>query len=139
MGNKSETIGGDTSVLHSGKTEVTYGLGKTESVVLGNIVNELLAGNYETNIIAGNVVLDTKAGSIDIKNLIGAVSLDIAGNLTAKGLLATLEALTICQIKGTLIQLGGDTAIGPVLTQITSPLVDNITGVPTIGVPTVLA
>ena len=137
VGNVAETIGGDKSTLISGQTEVTYGLGYKESVVLGEIVREIIAGNYTVDITAGNLSFITKVGSVDLGNLIGKLAIDLAGNAKLSGLLTDVEALAVASVKGPLVQLGPGAA--PVLTQLTSPVVDFITGAPTIGVPTVLA
>ncbi len=66
-------------------------------------------------------ILDMKAGSVDL-TAAGAMNLTASGNLVATG---------------AQIQLNGST--GDVLTTITDPVVDLITGVPTVGVPTVKA
>ena len=138
VGNRVLNVGGDSTELRSGNTEVTYGLGKKETVVAGEILQEILLGNYKINLTAGNIALGTKAGTVDLGNLLGKLSVDVAGNSTLEGLITTIQGLVQADIKAPLVNLG-PAPTGPVVTQITSPLIDLITGAPQIGVPTVLA
>lgn len=137
-GNVAKVIGGDVSELTAGKTEKTYALGITRSIVLGDVIQEIIAGNYGVDVAAGNISLTTKAGSIELGNLIGNLSIDLVGNPTLKGLMTSIQGLATAEVKAPLVNLG-PSPLGNVITTLTSPLVDNITGQPAVGSPFVLA
>lgn len=140
------TVAGKTSELYSQDYSATYGMGKEETIATMNYLISLLLGNYDVEVIAGDVILKTMAGNIELGNLIGKLAIDIAGNYNVEGLMTTIKALTTLTLQGTVIaELKapmvniGSSPIGMVLTNVTEPLTDNITGKPTIGCATILA
>lgn len=147
VSNKGETIAGDDAKLVAGNSEATYGMKRKEIVA---------AGNHEIEVQLGNIDHKTLAGTVNLANALASLGMDIAGAITLAGVLASLtmdatgainlagilggfesNVAGISKITGTTIVLGNQ--IGNVLTTITAPVVDNITGAPHIGVPTVFA
>lgn len=173
VGSSAESIAGDDSKLVAGESEATYGQGRSETVALGDLESELLAGNrnisilvgnykidltagnYDVDVKAGNLTLKTLAGEVEIANAIANMKLGIAGDIeiaNATGSMTVgvagdvkisalpsldLIATGIATLKGALVNLGNGTA--PIVTTLSDPLEDLITGKPKIGVPTVLA
>lgn len=149
-----------TVALGNYLTELLLG-NRTVSILIGNYKVEIKAGSYDVDVLAGNVNIKTKAGSLELGNLLGKVSVGLAGDivinatttLDMKALVsATLEGTVKCDVKGAIVTVSGDAlakikapiimlgnGTAPILTMATSPLVDLITGVPSIGVPTILA
>lgn len=107
------------------------------STKLGDVVFNTKVGNAELSSAAGNVLLETKVGNIDAKTAAGNIILDtLAGNIISKTLAGNVRLSTLSGV----IQLSAPgPPAAPVVTQLTSPVIDLITGVPQIGVPTVLA
>lgn len=162
-GNSSEVVSGTTENLYTLKAKNTYGAGLEENYVLGDIVKNLIAGNvsfnltlgneshsiasgnYSVNIASGNIVLQTLVGSVSISAAAGSIAIDQTGaiNISASSYsVNSLAAMNLTagatlSINAPLTQFNG--GVGQVLTNITSPVVDTITGIPTIGVPVVLA
>jgi len=145
-GNRALTVAGKTSELHTDQSDVTYGTGKKETVVLGNSEEQLLAGNKQidlllgnflTSIIAGNFTAETKAGALKLANLIGSIEVDIAGNLNGKGLMMTMEGMAMGTVKAPLLMLNSGAA--PIVTIMSDPIEDFVTGKPKLGIATILA
>jgi len=89
------------------------------NVAAGVSVDE--TGNIAISNPVGEVTI-TQAGIVKVGNAAGYVEMDAAGNIT---------------IFGTTVKVG--TGAGSVLTNITDPVVDTITGAPHIGLPTFTA
>lgn len=144
-GQRSDSVGGDRNEATAGNvtklvaflTTETYGTGKKQTIV---------AGNKELEILVGNIIYKTLSGSLEFKNLVASMLMSAGGQIDIKSQLATnikagqnftAFAGPLAHIKaGTTKLNGGDS---PVLTEKTDPMVDLITGAPTVGVPTVLA
>ena len=157
-GNSNLVVVGEENTLVGGSSSVTYGAGKEEIVTLGdalaylllgnsslevevgNITRKITTGNYSCSVTAGNISLNTSAGSIDLSNTLSSFTIGEDGSL--KITLATTAELTAsvqAVISAPLVKLGSGVSESGVLTQLSSPVVDNITGAPTIGSLTVLA
>lgn len=128
--NALKTIGGtytknitvDEITTVDGKEEKTIGTGKKVTINTGDDEVILTSGNHIINISAGNIEITTLSGTAKMGNVVGSVAIDASGKV---------------DITGTAINLG--LPIGQVLTTVTAPVVDTITGAPHIGVPTVKA
>lgn len=156
VSNKGTTISGDESKLVAGKREDTYGMGHKETIAAGDREVQIVLGNFKVSITAGNIEITSLAGSAEIGNAIGKLSvsptgeislsnalgnlsLDVAGNVEFGNALASLkiDPAGIVTVMGIQIVLGAQ--VGNVLTNVTAPVVDTITGAPHIGVPTLFA
>ncbi len=156
VGDNAVSIAGNKSELVAQETEVTYGMGRDETSVLGDMMTELiagdrnvdillgnykvslLAGNYDVEIVAGNITFNTLVGNIEVGNALASMEIGLAGNVKISALTTLdLEAVAVASLKGVITKLGN--GIAPVITVLTDPLEDLITGKPKIGVPTVLA
>lgn len=102
VGSVAESATGDFKKLIAQHGDYTYGLGKSQDIVLGDdelkilvgdrSINLLLGdysidmilGNYSVDIKAGNIDMSTIAGSIDLGNLLGKLSIGIPGDITIK-------------------------------------------------------
>ena len=122
LGNDNQTISGKQNILVAQENEETYGLGSKETIVTLDKAFEILLGNFLVNITAGNFDFSTVAGSAKLGNLLAYFEATVAG-------IANIVGATVVVNNG----------LGPVLTQITAPVIDNITGAPQLGVPTFLA
>ena len=111
-GNQGLTVAGKSSHLHADTHEITYGAGTKETVATLNKEVEVLLGKYVMNALLGGYELT--------------------------GLSATLKALTLAKLEAPIVHLGAN-PIGPIVTTITDPIEDYITGKPKIGQPTILA
>lgn len=145
---REEVIGaGETkTVVAGGITERLVAGDKTVTVVLGGVSYTLTAGNYSVSVVAGNIEIATLLGSFKCGNAIGNVEIDAAGNITLKATAMTLQsagpmsltsAATI-ELTAPMISLNKG-AGGQVLTTLTQPVLDSISGTPSVGVPTVIA
>ena len=154
--NYGETVGGNKSLMVAQETDETYGLGLKQTVATGGIIQDLLlgnkevnltlgnethtllAGNYEVAIIAGNLTLSTLLGSINLTNNLASIELTPVGgiNLTTITGVSFTDAIQI-ELLAPLIKLG--LGLAPIVTILTDPIEDYITGKPKIGVPTILA
>lgn len=162
VGNESKVTTGKTTSTMAQDVEETYGMSKKQTYVVGNKIAKLLLGNHEISVLVGDIIHKTLAGNMEQGNPLANFKYSIAGqaaykstldttieamlNLNAKGQLnvnitaglqAIIKASVLAEVKAALVKLGQGTA--PVLTVMTDPLVDYITGAPHIGVPTVLA
>jgi len=164
LGNDSEVITGTTDKLYTQAYSAIYGLGKTETVVAGGIDTQLLAGgldvkvllgnisylltagSYSVNIIAGNLSLSTALGQFKCGNLLGSVEVDLTGGVTIKAVSMvsiqsvgpiSLQSSANVDIIAPIVTIN-KAAGGMVLTTLTSPVVDTLSGLPSIGVPTVI-
>jgi hypothetical protein len=162
VGNVSEATAGTTVRTYAQIVEETYGMTKQEMFVLGNKIATLLLGNHEIAVTVGNIVHKTLAGNVEMGNPLASflysktgqatykstldtvvnaalnvkVSAGVNFNVDAKAM-AVIKAAVQAEVKAALVKLGAGSS--PVLTMATDPVVDLITGVPTMGVPTVLA
>ena len=130
VSNFGTTVAGDKSSLVAGANSDTYGTGHAESIA---------AGDYTQDITLGDWLVSLIAGKIDLSNALAALKIDALGGVDLSNLLGGFEsnATGITKIAGTTITLGA--MLGNVLTTLTAPVVDNITGAPHIGVPTLFA
>ena len=122
ISNRAASIGGSDSKLVAMTADYTYGAGRTEKVVAGKMDHQVLAGQYLVTVMAGMITIQTLAGIATFGTATGKLMIDPAG---------------IISLLGTITKVGAGT--GMVLTTMTAPLVDNITGAPHIGLPTFLA
>ncbi len=144
-GNSNVAVAGNSTKLVGFKTAETYGQDKKETVILGN---------HELEVMVGNIIQKTLAGSLEFKNLVASIMMSAAGELSTKSTLNTkmkaginfevdasaqakITAGALAHIKAAMTKLNGGSS--PVLTEEMDPLIDLITGAPTMGVPTVLA
>jgi len=162
VGNKSEATTGKTTNTMAQDVEETYGMNKKQTYVVGNKIAKLLLGNHEISVLVGDIIHKTLAGKVEQGNPLASLLYSIAGEATYKSTLdtkinallnakisagvnfqvdanvqAVIKAAVLAEVKAAIVKLGQGTA--PVLTIMTDPLVDYITGAPHIGVPTVLA
>lgn len=165
LSNKITTVGGDENKMVAGESSETCGLGKKYTVTLGNAEYELVAGNYVVSIIAGSIDLTTVAGDVEMStitggatmgNLIGVINVSSTGSISISSGISNLDMdplgnITLSNgignigldlagnatVSGTTVLLGN--ATGNVLTNLSDPILDTLTGLPHIGVPTVLA
>jgi hypothetical protein len=144
-GNKATTVAGKTTALHTDEHNATFGAGRKETVITGGDEETILEGdkkvqiaigNFIAQVIAGNIDLTTEVGAATLGNLIGSLVIDAVGNLTAKGLTATVEGEVMATVKAPLLLLNSGSA--PMVSVLTDPLEDFITGKPKIGIPTIL-
>jgi len=122
ISNRNSTVGGNRADLIAGTEERTVGLGRKTTIATVGEEVQILAGQYLVNLIAGAMTLQTQAGTFLAGNPLGNMAVDPAGNVIMLGTTITLGA-----------------PLGQVLTNLTAPIVDTITGAPHIGVPTLLA
>jgi len=151
-----KVIGGTESKLVGLEASYTYGLSKTETVIAGSILTELLAGSYDVNLIAGSIgyslavgtySVDVLAGDISLSTLVG--TLNLSNTLASIGFnpaggidITTLVGFTVTDalqisLTAPLISLG--LGLAPIVTILSDPLEDLVTGKPKLGVPTILA
>jgi len=90
VGSVAKSNTGDYSKLVALSGDYTYGTGKKETIVLGDIESKILVGDrtinmllgdYDCEIILGNYTVSVKAGDISIKTIAGSVEL---GNVLGK-------------------------------------------------------
>ena len=139
LGDQNTTVGGKKAELVAQEHEATYGLGSKEIIATLNKTFELLLGNFEASIVAGNFDLSTVAGTINFANALGKFAVDIAGGVEVGNMIGKLaiNPAGISDLSGTLVTV--NSGVGPVVTSVTSPFIDLITGAPQVGVPTFLA
>lgn len=139
LGDQNITVGGKKAELIAQEHETTYGVGSKETIVTLDKTFELLLGNFVTSIVAGNFDMSTVAGTINFANALAKFAIDIAGGVEVGNNIGKLaiNPAGISDLSGTLVTING--GVGPVITTVTAPLVDLITGVPHVGVPTFLA
>lgn len=82
LGNKAYTVAGSKSCMVALDTDETFGLNKTETVVLGN---------WKVSVEAGNIVLQTLIGSTEIGNEIGSFTVSTTGEVTAENEIGTIS------------------------------------------------
>jgi hypothetical protein len=154
---KEETVvlGGILQKVLAGGIDVT--------VALGSMSYKLAAGSYSVNLIAGTIEISTLAGTFKCGNLLGGLDVDIAGGTKAGNKLGFIQVDPIGQVTVQATTMMTLKAVGPInvqssamvdikapivsinkaaggmaLTTLTMPVVDTISGAPSIGVPTVL-
>lgn len=156
VGSKAESIAGGSSLLVGSKSEATYGLGKEETIVAGGILQKLLlgsvdvqmllgnysvsltAGNYSVDVVAGNVSVKTVVGNFEIGNALGNISVDLTGSIKIMAALSLdMQAGVSASILAPTIKFG--LGLAPIVTILSDPLEDMITGKPKMGVPTITA
>lgn len=150
VSNSETTIGGQETKLVTLNSENVYGTGYKATVALGNHELILTLGNMLVNIIAGNIALNTAAGNIDLSTLAGEAKFgtllaqiiaDAAGGVVmsnAIGGKVEVDPTGNVNIDGSVgVFLGGaglaDIATAGILTFENNPVVDSITGSPSIG------
>jgi hypothetical protein len=164
-GNYGMAVGGSSDSVFGGKQTNLYGLGREDTVVsgglletliqggknvrvlLGDIEYSLLAGNYKVSVTAGNIEISTSLGTFKCGNALGSLEVDPSGSLTVKA----VSKISMSSTGPISIQSGANidlvapmitlnkAAGGMVLTTLTEPVTDTISGKPSIGVPTVIA
>lgn len=144
-GSRSDSIGVNDNVAVVGNKTKFIGFLTTETYG-GTKKQTIVAGNKELKILVGNIVYETLAGLINIKNPNSSMLMSSAGQTDQKSNLShnikagqnfTAFAGPLAHIKAATTKLNSGSS--PVLTEETDPLIDLITGAPTVGVPTVLA
>lgn len=156
------TSGGNREKTIALETTETYGLSVAQTLVLGSWVLDMFLGNHEINILAGNIDHNTLVGEAKLSNALAKVEIGLVGNTELSNLLASLkmdpagglkmestlpmelsslltgkfEATILLELKAAITKINSGTS--PVLSLLTDPLVDLITGAPHLGVPTVL-
>jgi hypothetical protein len=169
LGNRSSTVVLDDTELIGGNSDSTYGTGRSETVVEGNYNTSLEAGNRDVTILLGNYKVSLTSGSITIENAISTLSMDITGDIELSNATSELSISSVGDVKlenetsSLELSVSGDIKLknavgdidispagiitlnsstfspGNVLTTTSDPVVDLITGVPTVGVPGVFA
>ena len=167
LGNKAEIVSGASDNLYALGVTETFGLGKTENYVAGSILKNILLGSETINLVAGSHTYTIQAGSYTVSVTTGSISfltaagvftcgtaagsitVDAAGNIIVLGTTKTETisgaytltsggAITLSSAGVITIQSAGFSG-GAVLTNVTEPLTDSITGKPSLGVLTTLA
>jgi len=139
VGDYALSVGGNGALIFGQKFSATYGLGKSETIGLGDDEKVLTAGNYSRSILAGNFEMMTKAGSLTFANLLANLELSVAGGAQLGNNLSSLaiNPVGMTTLDAILLTLGKGG--GQVLTNLTAPIIDTVTGAPHIGVPTIMA
>jgi hypothetical protein len=145
-GSKSESVVGNVALSSSGSEDKliagesieTYGEGQQRSCVLGDLSDEVIVGDHIIEVKVGDIEHKTLAGSAELGNALASIKAGIAGNVDIDSILTiAITAAAMISVDAALVRLGKGT--GPVVTMLTSPFVDLLTGTPQLGVPTVLA
>ena len=110
IGNYSIAVGGTTSMLHAQLVDVTYGLG---------INMKIVAGPYSINLLTGAYTINVPAGVISFT-----------------GTSIALTGASLVNVAAPLITLGK--GISPVISFLSDPIEDFITGRPKLGIATIL-
>ena len=84
-GDEAHSVVGSQKNLVGTNREAFIGLGDSVEVVIGNILHQIRAGNYNVSVNAGNVSIQTMLGSLSFGNLIGDISISPAGAISAEG------------------------------------------------------
>lgn len=145
-GSESKTVGSHQNTIIAGnkkstvvgETEETFGQGKSTDVVLGDVVQNLLAGNVESNltlgdflvnIVAGNLDLETLAGEAKFGNPLGNLEINPLGQVKITGTGGVELLDQIIQTLDDLIAQNTDlstmihnTAVGPTSPPVNAPL-----------------
>ncbi len=146
MGYSASVILGDYA------TEILLGNWELD-IKAGDITMTTLLGNVEITTVAGDMKFKTTAGNVEIGNIIAFAKFGLTGDVNISAVLnakveaklnaeikalvkAKVEASAIAEIKGALTMIGNGTA--PMVSILTDPLEDLITGKPKFGIPTVL-
>ena len=118
-------------------TATTFNMAKSGDITITATGNINLTNQGTTNIMTtGDTTISTQ-GDLSVKAS-GKVNVTSGGDTSVtSGGNANITASGNAVVKAAQIELNGEA--GMVLTTMTDPLVDLITGVPTMGVPTVLA
>lgn len=107
LGNKVYVAAGNKSTLIAGATTETFGQSKSETVVLGNWVVSVQAGNITVSTLAGSTEIGNEIASFEVSatgeitasNAIGSFTIDPTGNITLENDLATLAMSSTGDIK----------------------------------------
>lgn len=167
-GNSGTVVAGATDDFYGRKVTTTYGMGYDETIATIGILQKIIAGvistsiltgseshkvgigNYDVSVGAGNIGISTKLGLATVGNLLAKLSIGLLGEV---GLSSPTGSLKMdpktgtvleeknplgIQIKAAKLALGMSPA-GFILTSVSDPIVDTISGMPHIGVPTITA
>jgi hypothetical protein len=139
VSNRAVTVGGNETKLITQKHDATYGGGSKENIPTVGKEFNILVGMFKAALVSGNIDLNTLAGLIAIKNILGGLDVDMAGGCKLGNLSGKLDInpAGMATLDGTMVVLGKQ--VGMVVTTVSSPVVDNITGAPQMGVTTVWA
>lgn len=146
LNNLNYSIGGNCNRMVVQKTTDTFGAGYKSTVASGEYFVDIILGNYKAAVKAGNIDLGTLLGSVKIGNPLasvqcsptGAVVVDAKLTAEVKALVtATLQGVVSAEVKGALVKLGAGTA--PIVTIMSDPIEDFVSGKPKLGVPTIMA
>ncbi len=140
VSNHEQTISGTDRKFISFDGDYIYGTGLNTTIGLGNLNFLLALGNFAVQVAAGNIDLSTLAGSAALGNALGSFAVDIAGSPVMSnqvGGSVQIDPVGNVIIDGSVgVFLGGaglgDLATGGILTFANNPVVDNITGAPSI-------
>jgi len=101
VSNKALSVGGDVNETIAGKTEKIIGMGRSETIalgddekfltagdrkteiLLGNYKITLTAGNYDVSVVAGDITLNTAAGNAELSTSMGKMTVSATGDLEA--------------------------------------------------------
>lgn len=139
VSNDNHTVSGQQNILVAQEHAATYGVGSTETIATLHKTFEILAGNFLANVAAGNIDLNTLAGTVNLANALAAFAIDVAGGVVAGNNIGDLQVDPAGNVLINGITVTVNSGVGQVLTNVTAPVVDNITGAPHIGVPTFFA
>jgi len=146
VGNRAISTGGDKSELIAGETEITYGSGQKEQVVLGDLVREIIKGNFKVDIVAGNIILKTTLGDLNIGNSMAGIGISKIGSIDMESMMstnikasmnATVQASIVATLKGALTKIGP--GMFPNVTIGSDPIEDFVTGKIKVGQCSVLS
>lgn len=144
-GNASESVLGTYSSLVSLTSEQVFGRGLKRTIIEGDFQDIIKKGNYSQETMAGSFTRKNPAftetvaagGAVSMKTSAG-LKWDIGAGVDFKISAAMkVKAGPEIELKAGEVKFNGGTS--PVLTEETDPLIDLITGAPTVGVPTVKA
>lgn len=136
VGNIAKSNTGNYSEMIALQADYTYGTGKSEDVVLGDVATKLIAGDrtvdillgdYDISMLLGDYSVDVKAGNISLSTLAGKVDI---GNLLAKLSMALSGAIDLKNALGSISisPTGSITIDGPLAIDITAGLAATFAG-----------
>lgn len=166
-GDYSKVVTGMSEGMFVQKMSSKYGMGYEEIIATIGIVQRIIMGvvdvtlvtgsethtiglgSFGVNVGAGSINLKTKAGVLEFGNLLGKLAVGLLGELTLAnktGSLSMNMTGTVLEEKNPLgVQIKamklalGQSPQGFILTSVSDPIVDTISGMPHIGVPTITA
>lgn len=134
----------DTKTMLAGVDSTTVLAGSiTRTVVAGNMSDSVATGNFSTSVGAGNLSTTVGAGNASMSVGAGNLSLSVgAGNASlSSGVITSILAGVIANVSAPVVKIG-NSVIGGVVVGVPGPPgphIDFLTGLPIIGLPTILA